>query len=52
MMIAGYHTQHIATTINTPSLFAAIGCQYHISPDDMEVIENLRVNYIFARSVN
>ena len=34
------HT-HVVTTINTPPLSSASGRQYHISPYDIEVIENL-----------
>ena len=32
---------HVVTTINIPSLSSASGPQYHISPNDIEFIENL-----------
>ena len=32
---------HVVTTTNTPSLFSVPGRQYHISTDDIKVIENL-----------
>ena len=41
------HT-HVVTTTKTPSLSSASGCQCHISPNDIEVIENLYSQLYFC----